>query len=181
VGQNLQIFAPWNVGDTDRAPSDMRYKIAPHFDILAKVAQRAPPIFGWAAITLCVGPHSSCSSFANFLLWFRLPVNFLTHVMHFRILRYVVSQLVSEFRRYEIIRSWHVLDVCTLQLLDSMPVQVRRTIPSQWVTWTTDKERQHMKRWTWMHNILWTTNIYHRRGDKTTITTTSIVQLAPTT
>jgi len=74
-----------------------------------------------------------------------------------------------------------VLDVCTMQLLDSMPVQVRRTIPSQWATWTTDKERQHMKRWTRMHNSLWATNNYRRRGDKTMTTTTSIVQLAPTT
>jgi len=37
VEQNLQIFAPQNVGDTDRAPSDLHYKISPHSDILAKV------------------------------------------------------------------------------------------------------------------------------------------------
>jgi len=36
-GQNLQIFALQNVGDTDRAPSDLRYKITPHSDILTKV------------------------------------------------------------------------------------------------------------------------------------------------
>jgi len=30
VGKNLQIFVPQNVGDTDRAPSDLRYKIRPY-------------------------------------------------------------------------------------------------------------------------------------------------------
>ena len=37
VGHNLQIFAFENVGDTDGAPSDLRYKITSHSDILAKV------------------------------------------------------------------------------------------------------------------------------------------------
>jgi len=37
VGQSLQIFAPQNVGDTERAMSDLCYKITPHSDILAKV------------------------------------------------------------------------------------------------------------------------------------------------
>ena len=37
MGQNLQIFAAENVGDTERAASDLRYKITPHSDILAKV------------------------------------------------------------------------------------------------------------------------------------------------
>jgi len=35
--KNLQVFAPQNVEDTDRAPFDLRYKITPHYDILAKV------------------------------------------------------------------------------------------------------------------------------------------------
>ena len=26
---------------------------------ITELSQRAPPIFGWAAITLCIGPHSS--------------------------------------------------------------------------------------------------------------------------
>jgi len=37
VGQNLQIFARQTAEDTDRASSDLRYKITPHSDILAKV------------------------------------------------------------------------------------------------------------------------------------------------
>jgi len=28
----------------------------------AELSQRAPPIFGWAAITLGIGPHSSCTT-----------------------------------------------------------------------------------------------------------------------
>jgi len=36
-GENLQIFAPKNLGDTDRSPSDLRYKITLHSNILAKV------------------------------------------------------------------------------------------------------------------------------------------------
>jgi len=35
--QNLHIFAPQNVGDTDRALSDLCYKITLHSDFLAKV------------------------------------------------------------------------------------------------------------------------------------------------
>jgi len=39
-GQNLQIFAPPQiVGNIDRAPSDLRYKITSHSDILAKVSR----------------------------------------------------------------------------------------------------------------------------------------------
>ena len=37
VGQNRQIFAPQNVGDTDRAASDLHYIITQHSNILAKV------------------------------------------------------------------------------------------------------------------------------------------------
>jgi len=42
LGQNVQMFSPQNVGDshTDR-PSDLRYKITPHSDILAKVLRAA--------------------------------------------------------------------------------------------------------------------------------------------
>jgi len=31
---------------------------------ITELPQRAPPIFGWAAITLGIGPHSSCKRFA---------------------------------------------------------------------------------------------------------------------
>ena len=39
VERHLPIFAPQNVWDTDRAASDLRYKITPHCEILAKVPQ----------------------------------------------------------------------------------------------------------------------------------------------
>ena len=39
--QNLQIFAPQNVADRDRALSDLRYKITPHSDIVALVPRGA--------------------------------------------------------------------------------------------------------------------------------------------
>ena len=35
---------------------------------IAELSQRAPPIFGWTAITLVIGPHSSCQSFPNICL-----------------------------------------------------------------------------------------------------------------
>jgi len=31
---------------------------------ITELSQRAPPIFGWAAITLSIGPHSSWLGFA---------------------------------------------------------------------------------------------------------------------
>jgi len=36
--KNLKVYTSQNVGDTDSAPSELRYKIMPHSDILAKVA-----------------------------------------------------------------------------------------------------------------------------------------------
>jgi len=38
---------------------------------ITELSQTAPPIFGWAAITLGIGPHSSCIIFLNF----RMPVD----------------------------------------------------------------------------------------------------------
>ena len=34
---------------------------------IMELSHRAPPIFGWAAITLGIGPHSSC---VYFVLWY---------------------------------------------------------------------------------------------------------------
>jgi len=40
-----------------------------HFRGLTKLSQRALPIFGWAAITLGIGPYSS-SFFITLFVWF---------------------------------------------------------------------------------------------------------------
>jgi len=61
---NMVNFGPltaeigWRVWDTQQISTDFAFWLR-YFHGLISIQQRAPRTFGWAAITLGIGPHSS--------------------------------------------------------------------------------------------------------------------------
>jgi len=66
---------------------------------ITELSQTAPPIFGWAATTLGIGPHSSC----NYSLYYNLPNSLITcpnrsgaplHALLFKLLNPVIIPML---------------------------------------------------------------------------------------